>query len=82
MIQQYYPKYFDKNISFNAVLNNRNSVKGIYHFIYNRYHKIPRISQLNTTDITLNKKSFFNKIFRNKIMSEKEFGKKKQLYYL
>ena len=64
MIQQYYPKYFDKNISFNAVLNNRNSVKGIYHFIYNRYHKIPRISQLNTTDITLNKKSFFNKIFK------------------
>lgn len=75
MIQQYYPKYFDKNISFNAVLNNRNSVKEIYHFIYNRYHKIPRISQLNTTDITPNKKSFFNNIFRNKIMSEKEFEK-------
>lgn len=43
MIKLKHPSYFDKYVNFNAVLNNRNSIKGIYEFIYNRYGKIPRI---------------------------------------
>lgn len=35
MIQRDYPDYFVSNVEFNAVLNNRNSVKKIYSFIYN-----------------------------------------------
>ena len=75
MIKLKHPSYFDKYVNFNAVLNNRNSIKGIYEFIYNRYGKIPRISQLSSDHINLNKKNIFDDIFHSRKISEKEFQK-------
>lgn len=73
MIQRDYPEYFVNNVSFNSVLHNRNSVKGIYEFIYNRYHKIPRIAQINTGDINPDKKNIFDKMFNAKKISEEKY---------
>jgi uncharacterized protein len=75
MIQRDYPEYFDSNISFNAVLHNRNSLQDIYEFIYNRYHKIPKISELALDNIKLDKKDIFNKMFHGKRKSEVKYQK-------
>ncbi len=68
-----YPKYFSEKVNFNAVLHNRNSVKDIYEFIYGRYHKIPRIAELNPCDINQNKKNLFSNMFRSLRKSEDEY---------
>ncbi len=73
MIQRDYPDYFVSNVEFNAVLNNRNSVKKIYSFIYNRYHKIPRISPINRGNVSPEKKDLFDMMFQDKRQSEAEF---------
>lgn len=76
IIQKNYSEYFITHINFNAVLHNRNSVKEIYEFIYKRYNKIPRISELNSRHIRPDKKESFAKIFQSKRESETEFHKK------
>jgi uncharacterized protein len=63
MVQRNYPEYFSKYISFNAVLHNRNSIKDISAFISERYHKIPRISELNPCDINPDKKDIYDEMF-------------------
>lgn len=66
LLKEKYPDYFERFVTFNAVLHNRNTVKGIYDFIYNRYGKTARISELNTTGIRPDKKEEFNQAYRNK----------------
>jgi uncharacterized protein len=75
MIQRDYPEYFSAHVNFNAVLHNRNSVKEIYEFIYARYNKIPRISELNMRDIKSDNKDMFKSMFRSKWKSEVEYQK-------
>jgi Arylsulfatase regulator (Fe-S oxidoreductase) len=75
IIQKDYPEYFSKYINFNAVLHNRSSVKEIYEFIYTRYNKIPRIAELNTRDISPDKKDVLEKMFCSKRKSEVEYQK-------
>lgn len=65
-LRQKYPAYFDKNVNFNAVLHNRNSVESIYDFIFNRYGKKPRIGELADTGICNNKKEEFMTLFHTK----------------
>lgn len=73
MIQRDYPEYFISHVMFNTVLHNRNSVKDIYEFIYNRYSKIPRISELTTDNVNPEKTDVFKKIFQGKGGSEEEY---------
>lgn len=75
LIKRNYPEYFSDYVDFNAVLHNRNSVKNIYEFIYMRYHKIPRISELNMRDIREEKRDTLNKMFHHIRKSEAEFQK-------
>ena len=75
MIQRDYPEYFSTRVNFNAVLHSRNSVKEIYEFIYSRYHKIPRIAELNMRDIRPNNKDILEKMFHSKWESESEYQK-------
>jgi uncharacterized protein len=76
MLQKNYPDFFTDYVDFNAVLHNRNSVKEIYEFIYTRYHKIPRISELNMIDIrSENKKDVLETMFHSKRKSEAEYQK-------
>jgi uncharacterized protein len=74
-IQRDYPEYFSTHISFNAVLHDRNSVKEIYEFIYTRYHKIPRIAELNRRNIRSDNKDILEGMFHSKRRSEDEFQK-------
>ena len=73
IIQRDYPEYFVKNISFNAVLHNRNSVKEIYEFIYTRYHKIPLISELLSSDISPDQKALFEKMYHSRKRSDANY---------
>jgi uncharacterized protein len=75
MIQRDYPEYFDTHVSFNAVLHNRNSAKDIYEFIYNRYHKIPAISELTLENIKLDEKYLHDKMFHDKKKSIEKYQK-------
>jgi uncharacterized protein len=75
MIQRDYPEYFSTYVNFNAVLHNRNSVKEIYEFIYTRYSKIPRISELNMRDVKTDNKDILEKLFQSKWYSEIEYQK-------
>ena len=75
ILQRDYPEYFLKNISFNAVLHDRNSIKEIYEFIYTRYNKIPRISELNTRHIRSCNKDRFYAIYHSFVDSDTEFRK-------
>jgi len=60
-----YPNYFRKFVMFNAVLHNKNSVEGIFHFIKNEFDKEPMISPLNNSGIRKDKITEFNHIYRN-----------------
>lgn len=82
MIKELYPSFFSKNIDFNSVLNDKNSVSIINNFIYDRYHKIPRISELNSTYVNKNKKDVFDNIFRSRSKSEIEYLEKKSNFQL
>jgi uncharacterized protein len=75
MIQRDYPEYFNDHVNFNAVLHNKNSVKEVYEFIYPRYHKIPRISELTSTNLNPDKKDIYDSIFHSKRKSETEYQK-------
>lgn len=74
-LQREYPEYFANNVEFNAVLNDQNSVKEIYEFIFNRYRKIPTIAQLNLDHVNPDKKNVLEKIFSDRRKSEDEFQK-------
>lgn len=76
-VKNKYPDYFENHISFNAVLHNRNSVKDIYEFIYNRYAKIPRIAELQMMDVNPQKNEILRGMFNEKKTSEAEYQKDK-----
>ncbi len=72
-----YPEYFLDHVRFNSVLTNRNSVKEIHEFIYNRYGKVPRISQLALDDVKRDKSAILKEMFHDVIESENEFQNSK-----
>lgn len=75
-LQREYPEYFVDKVEFNTVLHDQNSVQEIYEFIYNRYHKIPTIAQLNTDHVNPEKKHLLEKMFHDRRESEEDFQKK------
>ena len=50
-LKDLFPDYFADNVSFNAVLHNRNSVSKTYNFIHSNYGKAPNITSLNDMGI-------------------------------
>lgn len=60
-----YPEYFLKNVNFNAVLHNRNTVSEICRFFETNYQKIPTIGELNNVGIRPDKVDLFRKTYRN-----------------
>ena len=64
-LREKYPDYFKKNVEFNAVLHNKNSVEEIYRFFKERYDKIPTIGELNNVGIRKEKQEEFNEAYRN-----------------
>lgn len=68
-LKEAHPDFFEKNVSFNAVLHNRNSVKEATAFIWETFGKIPRISELSTNGIAEDKVEEFQAMFMNKFES-------------
>lgn len=68
-LQEKYPIYFKNNVNFNSVLHIKNSVEGIFNFIYNEFGKSPQISELSDTGIKKDKVEQFHKAYQSKIES-------------
>jgi len=60
-----YPQYFKDHVQFNAVLHNKNSVSEIYHYIREKFDKLPSIGSLNSTGILESKKKEFWETYVN-----------------
>lgn len=71
-LQQEYPEYFKAKVSFNSVLNGRNSVESILNFIKNEFDKQPAISEINPTGVRPEKRKDFNGIFQSSFQSLKD----------
>lgn len=64
MLMAKYPEYWEKYVSFNSILHDRNNVADIHSFIFNEFGKIPEIHTLNTSGIIASKRATFAKMFR------------------
>lgn len=65
LLQTTFPEYFKRNVQFNAVLHNLNSVSGVLRFFKTTFDKIPNISELNPYWIQKDQKRAFYKAFRS-----------------
>ena len=50
-LKEHYPEYFNKHITFNSVLHNRNETQAVRKFIFDNFEKYPSISELNNFGI-------------------------------
>ncbi len=60
-----HPAFFKTNVSFNAVLHNKNSVSEIFNYVKDRFAKVPRISTLNTAGVKESEKKAFWETYSN-----------------
>ncbi|MCQ2238865.1 MAG: radical SAM peptide maturase [Bacteroidaceae bacterium] len=51
LIRTKFPEYFEHNINFNAVLHDKNTLKGILDYFYSEFGKIPMIGELTPIGI-------------------------------
>jgi uncharacterized protein len=63
LIRNRFPDFFEKNISFNAVVHSKNSITGLYSFFKSHFNKIPRIAALNPDGLKESKRKLFEKLF-------------------
>jgi uncharacterized protein len=64
-LRRKYPDYFQEQVKFNAVLHNKNSVAGIYHFFHSHFQTTPFIDSLNATGIKASRKKEFWETYVN-----------------
>ncbi len=64
-LQQKYPDFFKRNVNFNSVLHNMNSVSEIFDYIKKEFGKNPSISELSDVGIRPEKVEEFKKTYRN-----------------
>lgn len=78
-IQDNFPAYFKKNIEFNSVLHDKNSVEEIINFFRKEFSKTPLIGELNLNGIKKEKKDEFKTLFKDTAQSINESSKKRRL---
>jgi len=64
-IQKYYPQFFDKHVSFNAVLHNKNDIGPLYDFFVGHFAKVPLIAPLNPDGVKKEKACMFNELYND-----------------
>jgi len=64
-LRKKYPDYFEKNVNFNAVLHNKNSILEIYQFFKENFGKTPFISEVNPVGINPEFVEEFKKTYKN-----------------
>lgn len=65
LLKRRYPSFFEKNVNFNSVIHNRNSVQEVFEFFKIRFNKTPYLSELNTTGITKEMRQEFLQTYKN-----------------
>lgn len=65
LLKTTYPDYFETNISFNAVLHDKNPIEELYSFFKSKYNKVPRLSPLGISGRNKDKKAIFKQMDRN-----------------
>lgn len=63
-LKEKHPEYFEKHVSFNAVLHDRNSVAQTVRFVHDTFGKHVRMAELNTLGIADEKKDKFARMFK------------------
>jgi len=75
LLRQRHPDYFEKKVNFNAVLHDRNSYESIYSFIYEKYGKRPKVSELSMNGIKDKYKDRLKRMFKFSYMEQLLFIK-------
>lgn len=65
LLYEKHPEFFLKNVNFNSVLHDRNSLQSIYSFVHSKYGKVPFISEVTGVGIAPSKLEEFNEIYKN-----------------
>lgn len=65
-VKNKYPDYFKSNVTFNAVLHNRNSVEQICSFYKEHFDTVPAILEINNSGIKEDKLPEFKEMYRTK----------------
>ncbi len=60
-----YPDFFEKHVSFNTVLHNKNSVAAAAKYFRKNFNKVPMLSEINPIGIRQDKQKEFIKIYQN-----------------
>jgi uncharacterized protein len=64
-LQKEYPKFFESNISFKAVLHNKNSATQIYKYFHAEFGKVANISPLRARDVEEDAQKEFWQMYTN-----------------
>ena len=62
LLKKRHPHFFEQNVAFNAVLNDRSNIEKVFRYIKDTFGKIPTISRLNNSDINPDKREAYKKI--------------------
>lgn len=73
-IKSKYPEYFDKQIRFNTVIHNKNSVKEVVSFFFDIFSKIPAFSEISPIPIREDKYGEFEQIYKEAIGNYEELS--------
>lgn len=65
LLKERYPKYFEKNVEFNSVIHNKNSIQSVFEFINTNFNKIPMMDSINTLGIEDHNKLKFKEMYQN-----------------
>jgi len=65
LLQHKFPDYFNESVNFNTVLHNLNDIEPVLNFFKTQFNKPAKISLLNTSGISEDKKDEFRKMYQN-----------------
>lgn len=74
ILRKKYPKFYEENVDFSAVLHDRNSIEEVILFFKEKFKKTPKIGSLNPTGVNPLKKNEYLKMYNNNFNFEGEFS--------
>lgn len=64
LLKSKYPEYFNKHVTFNSVIHDKNSVKEVVKFYQEEYNKIPQLAEVAPDPIKEEKRKEFEAMYR------------------
>jgi uncharacterized protein len=65
LIKNKYSQYFDKNVEFNTILHNRNSMEEAHNFLYKEFGKVTALAPLDNAGIHPDKMPQFQEMYHD-----------------